>query len=44
MYMGVIHENLSCDHVSSVPIEPIRVALSIACQTQEPRSRARYPF
>ena len=42
MYMGVLHENLSCDHVSSVPIEPIRVALSVARLTREPRSRARY--
>ena len=41
MYMRVLHVNLSCDHVPSVPVEPIRVALSIARLTQEPRSRAR---
>ena len=43
MYVGVLHENLSCGHVSSVPVEPIRVALSVVRLTQEPRSRARYP-
>ena len=43
MHMSVLHVNLSCDHVSSVPIEPIRVTLSVARLTQEPRFRARYP-
>ena len=32
----------SCDHVSSVPVEPIRVAQSAARLTQEQRSRASH--
>ena len=28
--------NLFCDHVSSVPIAPGRVAQSVACPAQEP--------
>ena len=43
MYVGVLHENISCGHVSSAPVEPTRVALSVARLTQEPRYRARYP-
>ena len=42
MYMSVL--NLSCDHVSSVPIEPVRVAQSVERLTEGPGldTRSRY--